>query len=555
MTQHFSPDEIARLTAAMLPHERMQLDAALGGWEPLFVPSPGPQTDAFNSRADITGYGGAAGGGKSALIRGLATTSHTRSLIIRQEKTTTRKFVQDITTALGTRDGYSSQTSSWTFTGPDGYQRTIEFAGLENEGDEEKQQGVDYDLKAYDELTQMREAQFRYTVGWARRGDTAPLDQPVRVIVTFNPPTTAEGRWVIKYFAPWLDRKHPNPAADGEIRWFATVGDNADYEIDIERGNAPFVIINGRPEYVFDPADYIAEDIITPTSRTFFHAKLADNPYLSRDGAYLRQLQSLPPTLRAQMLKGDFMAGIEDPEDQLIPTAWVEAAMARWQPRDAKGPMDSLGVDAARGGNMGSTTGATGNDKMTVARRHGNWFDRILSIKGVNVNDGFLAASQVIRFRTHSAPVHIDVIGIGTSPYDVLTNSNVQTIAVNGSAKAYGMDASGLLAFFNLRAELWWRLREALDPANPDPIFLPDDSELLADLTAPTWWLGRTGIQVEGKDDIKKRLKRSPDKGDAVVYGLISTPRRRYVIDGYNEASAAALERDYDQSRFDELKG
>ncbi len=550
--QRFTADEIARLTAAMLPHERMALDAAIGGYEPLFTPSPGPQTDAYNSRADITGYGGAAGGGKSALIRGLATTAHTRSLIIRQEKTTTRKFVQDIQIALGSRDGYSSQTSSWSLRGPDGVQRVIEFAGLENEGDEEKQQGVDYDLKAYDELTQMREAQFRYTLGWAR---TTISGQHVRVIATFNPPTTAEGRWVIRFFAPWLDRKHHNPARDGELRYFTTIGDNPDYELPVERGGASFVVIDGHPVYEFDAADYEAEDIVTPMSRTFFHAKLADNPYLSADKNYLRQLQSLPPTLRAQMLKGDFMAGVEDPEDQLIPTAWVEAAMARWQHRDAKGPMDSMGVDAARGGNMGSTTGATGKDKMTIARRHGAWFDRILSIKGVDVNDGFLAASQVIRFRTNAAPVHIDVIGIGTSPYDVLRNSNVQTVAINGAAKAVGMTEGGLLAFFNLRAELWWRLREALDPANPEPIYLPDDSELLADLTAPLWWLGRSGIQVEAKDDIKKRLKRSPDKGDAVVYGLVSTPRVRFVIDGYAEASAAAFERDYEQSRFDELKG
>ncbi|HEX8421164.1 MAG TPA: terminase [Sphingomonas sp.] len=530
--------------AAMTPAERLEFDAAVNGYAPLFVPSEGPQTDAYNSDADIIGYGGAAGGGKSALIRGLATTAHTRSLIIRQEKTTTRKFVQDIALALGSRDGYSSQTSSWQLTGPDGAQRVIEFAGMENEGDEEKQQGVDYDLKAYDEATQMRESQVRYTVGWAR---TTIPGQRVRVIMTFNPPTTAEGRWVVRYFAPWLDAKHPRPAKDGELRWFTTVGDNADYEVE---GPEAFVILNGKPCYQFDPDDYAPEDIVTPMSRTFFHAKLADNPYLVRDGAYLRQLQQLPPTLRAQMLKGDFMAGIEDPADQVIPTAWIEAAMARWQPREARGEMTSMGVDAARGGNSGSSLGATGKDKMVIARRHGQWFAPLVSIKGVDVNDGFLAASQVIRFRTDHAPAHIDVVGIGASPYDVLKQNNVHTVPINGAAKSLGTDASGLLPFFNLRAELHWRLREALDPKNPNPIALPDDQELLADLAAPTWWLGTRGIQVESKDDIKERLKRSPDKGDAVIYALVDTPKLRYAVDGFLGFEAAGTASSYDDDRF-----
>lgn len=254
-------------------------------------------------------------------------------------------------------------------------------------------------------------------------------------------------------------------------------------------------------------------------------------------------------------MRGDFTAGIEDPEWQVIPTAWIEAAMARWQPRDAKGPMDSMGVDAARGGNMGGVMGSTGKDKMTIARRHGTWFDRIISIKGVDANSGQLAAGLVMRYRTDKAPIHIDVVGIGTSPYDVLNENNVQAVAINGAAGSEAYDASNLLKFRNLRAELIWRMREALDPGNPDPIALPDDAELLADLAAPTWKMTSGGILVESKDELKKRLKRSPDKGDAVTYALVSTPRRNYVISGYSEASAAALERDYEQSRFEELRG
>src|SRR5262245_32361129 len=178
----------------------------------------------LNSEADIVGYGGAAGGGKSYLGSGLAVSAHVRSAIIRPQKNQTRKFVQEITKMVGSRTGYSS-LEGWTLTTPDGIERFINFFGLDNPGDEEKQQGDDYDLKLYDEGTQTRESDVRYTLTWNR---TDVPTQRVRAVLAFNPPTTPEGRWVVKFFAPWLDKRHPNKAKDGELRWFATVGDNQD---------------------------------------------------------------------------------------------------------------------------------------------------------------------------------------------------------------------------------------------------------------------------------------------------------------------------------------
>lgn len=514
------------LRAYMTPEELAEFDALVDNDNRLFYPTPGPQMLAYYSEADIIGYGGAAGGGKSALVTGLATTAGRRTLIVRQEKVSTRKFVQDIAGILGSRDGYSSQTSSWSFDDPDGVRRTIEFAGLENEGDEEKQQGVDYDHKCYDEVCQMRETQVRYTMGWVR---TAIPGQRCRVYMTFNPPTTPEGRWVIKFFAPWLDKKHPNPAADGELRWFATVDGNPDYELPVEMQGRSFVIVANRPCYEFDPADYRPEQIVTPKSRTFIRSKVTDNPYYMATG-YISQLQGLPEPLRTQMLHGDFDAGVEDAANQLIPTAWIEAAMDRWRPRDAKGEMSSMGVDAARGGNMGSTLGAVGRDKMVIARRHGNWFDKLVAIKGADVRSGSLAAAQMLRFLRDSAPIHLDVAGIGTSPYDVLTENSIHVEAINNAAASKARDKTGLFGFVNLRAELYWRFMEALDPNNPDPIALPDDAELLADLAAMTYKIVGRGIQMESKDEIKKRLQRSTDKGDAVVMANVDTPKRQLVV-------------------------
>ena len=68
-------------------------------------------------------------------------------------------------------------------------------------------------------------------------------------------------------------------------------------------------------------------------------------------------------------------------------------------------------------------------------------------------------------------------------------------------------------------------MREALDPVNKTGIQLPQSSKLLADLTAPKWMLRQNGIQVESKQDIKKRLGRSTDSGDAVAYANICTEK------------------------------
>ena len=60
-------------------------------------------------------------------------------------------------------------------------------------------------------LTQFTETQFRYLIAWNRSVDS---NQRCRVVCTGNPPTEAEGQWVIDYWGPWLDEHHPNPAEE-----------------------------------------------------------------------------------------------------------------------------------------------------------------------------------------------------------------------------------------------------------------------------------------------------------------------------------------------------
>jgi hypothetical protein len=177
--------------------------------------------------------------------------------------------------------------------------------------------------------------------------------------------------------------------------------------------------------------------------------------------------------------------------------------------------MDSLGEDVARGGKC----------ETVLSRRHGHWYDKLLCYPGAATPDGAAAASVAIAAVRDGAPIHVDVIGCGTSPYDHLKTAGVQVVPINGAAEAYGTDKSGKLRFYNLRAYLWWKFRESLDPASPDPISLPPGQDVRADLCGPLWTLRGGKILIESKEDLIKRIGRSPDKGDAIIYASVSTPK------------------------------
>lgn len=480
------PAEIAKLLKYLSPDERQELEVLLAD-APVWLPMAGPQQQAFSSMADVVGFGGAAGGGKSSLAVGLALTQHKKSIIFRQNGTELTGVIDEMTRVLGGRDGYNGAERIWRLVG-----RQVEFGSFPNPGDETKYQGRDHDLIIYDEAANMRESAVRFLMGWLRTADAA---QRCRVLMTFNPPTTAEGRWIVDYFAPWLDKKHPNPAKAGELRWFA--------------------VVNGHEVEVKSAAAFVHDgELITPKSRTFIPSRVTDNPFLIGTG-YQATLQALPEPLRSQMLNGDFSAGVEDDPWQVIPTSWVEAAQVRWV-KPAKLPsMDSVGVDVARGG----------RDNTIIARRHGAWFDEPLVYPGAATPDGNTVAALSLAARRDMAVIHIDVIGVGSSPYDFLREAGQQVVGVNVAEKARGVDKSGRLAFFNLRSELWWRMREWLDPASNTGAALPPDKRLTADLCAPTWSLSGSTLKVASREEILAKIGRSPDFGSAYVLGLMDTPK------------------------------
>ena len=487
MSESLTTSKSERLLRSLKPWQRNIVQPTLEG-NVLWAPQSSPQWAATLSQADELFYGGQAGGGKSDLLIGLAITAHKKSIIFRREFAQLTALIERSREILGEAARYNGQEHAWRNI-PGG--RRLEFGGVQHEQDKNRYQGRPHDLKAFDEVTEFTESQYRFLTGWARSTDP---EQRVRVVATGNPPTHSDGRWVIQYWGPWLDDQYPKPAQPGELRWFTTIS-GRDTEVD---SGTPFM--------------YEGE-LLTPKSRTFIPAALSDNPFLA-DSGYGAVLQGLPEPLRSQLLYGDFNVGVMDDPWQVIPTEWVRMAFERFEKSDGpKNPaLTDLGVDVARGG----------DDETTICKRYGNWIPKVRSWPGRETDDGPKVAALVLdALDGKRASVRIDVIGIGAAAYDALTWVGVPVEGVNFAHGSNVTDRSGLITMRNRRAEAYWGAREALDPIIGDDLEIERDNELLADLTAARYKVGPSGIQIESKEDIKERIGRSPDRGDAFVLSLL----------------------------------
>jgi hypothetical protein len=445
---------------------------------------------AFLSRADEIFYGGAAGGGKSDLLLGLAGEAHQRSIIFRRVFPNLRFLVERsraIYNAEGKvhgKDSYNESLHIWRLS--DG--RMIEFAAMQYEQDKSNFQGRPHDFIGVDEAPEFAESQITFVSAWNRSEDPS---QRVRLLLTGNPPIGESGTWIVRRYAPWLDKTHPHPAKPGELRWFAT--------------------LDGKETECKDGAtfDYKGEAIY-PRSRTFIPAKLDDNPFYSHDGRYKSVLQSLPEPLRSQLLKGDFDAANMPDPFQVIPTDWVRKAQKRWTERQRPAtPLTAVGIDPSRGG----------QDKTGIAKRYDNWFDEVVAYPGVVAKDGPTVAELTRQAIGKEKPnyINIDVNGIGSSVFDSARTMFEKVYPFNGSEKSEYRDKSRKLKMRNKRAEMYWRMRDALDPESGDDIALPPDTELLADLCSARYEVTTSGVLIEEKEKIKERIGRSPDIGEAVM--------------------------------------
>lgn len=477
----------------------------------LWKPQEGPQSEAFYSDADELFFGGAAGGGKSDLLLGLALSSaspHRKCIIFRQSYPELKDI---ITRANEILEGTGAQFKAGTQMRFDGLpnNKSLELGSVPNFKAAQKYRGRPHDLKLFDEVSDIPEKVYAFLIGWAR---TTARGVPVRVVAAGNPPSTTEGEWVIRRWKPWLDPSHSNPALPGEKRWFATLdGEDTEITESISPGGAcgeEFLWVNSRGD----------EELIKPKSRTFIPAKLSDNKYL-KDTDYRSVLQNMPEPYRSQLLYGDFTLNLKADPWQVIPTDWLHLAEKRWRELNESGEIErnkqtnvAFGLDVAE-------TGADGTVLVKLTGTIMQYYDFIRV-----PDDDLMQQVSIVETKlagTKRAIVGVDAIGIGAGVASALKHKGYRVVPVKVSKSTKRRDKHNIFNFLNVRAEMWWRMREALDPDSDNPLAVCPDPKLKAQLTSVKY--ERTPndkIKIEDKSKIRERLGESPDIAEALIIAL-----------------------------------
>ena len=183
-------------------------------------------------------------------------------------------------------------------------------------------------------------------------------------------------------------------------------------------------------------------------------------------------------------------------EGVLFPLPLLDKAMCR----DVEAEGDALGVDVAR---------STAGDLNCIARCHNG---RVEIVATWRSPDTMETVQKVVNTVTVTGCKHlaVDVGGPGGGVVDRLKQLGHEVEAVH-----FGGAAEDPQRFRNWRAEAFWKLREAMEKGE---LSLPDDDDLRADLSALRYIFTQDGrIQIESKDECRKRLGRSPDRADAVA--------------------------------------
>lgn len=204
--------------------------------------------------------------------------------------------------------------------------------------------------------------------------------------------------------------------------------------------------------------------------------------------------QEMSATAFAREMLCDFSAA---GDDQLISIADAEMSAQRvYRPGEMDYAARVIGVDPAR----------FGDDRSVIIRRQGLVAFDPEVMHGV---DNMHLAARVAHHIQEWEPdaVFVDA-GNGAGVIDRLRQLGHDVIEVNFGGRA------SKASYVNKRTEIWFEMRDWIDQGGA----IPNNASLKQDLASPTYGFNSANQKVlESKDDIKKRIKRSPDIADALA--------------------------------------
>lgn len=209
----------------------------------------------------------------------------------------------------------------------------------------------------------------------------------------------------------------------------------------------------------------------------------------------------------------------ESSEDTLIPLSWIEAAQDRWK---ATYKTNGKGIRAVDVAGMGS-------DTTVFVDRFDDYVPPIQTIPYIDPNTVHMEVSGKVKIDADQYDfIPIDTIGEGAGVFSRLMELGIMNVySFKNSFGAKGLkDKTEARKFYNMRSYTHWAMRDWLDPKFESKAMIPPDDELKAQLTEIKYIVRSDGvIQIEAKDDIKKRLGVSPDKSDGLA--MTFAPKER----------------------------
>lgn len=220
-------------------------------------------------------------------------------------------------------------------------------------------------------------------------------------------------------------------------------------------------------------------------------------------------------------------------DDVLIPQQWIEEAQERWRAFRGREPLGQeprmLGVDVA----------GMGRDATCYVERKGAWVSEFDCHNSGGTADHMTVAGNIVaRRRRHSSMyASIDTIGEGAGVYSRCCEVDNAQYIISCKYSEWGgydpnklTDITGQYRFTNMRAYLFWCVRDWLNPKNDTGAMLPPDLRFIEEATEIRWFFRSDGkIQIEAKEEIKKRLGRSPDRFDALANTFYPLSRHKAI--------------------------